>query len=232
MIRLRRANERGHTDLGWLNSYHTFSFGDYYDPRHMGFRQLRVINEDRVKPGSGFPTHQHRDMEILTYVLEGALEHNDGMGSGSVIHPGEVQRMSAGSGISHSEYNLSQVEPVHFLQIWVVPEQKGLDPGYEHRSFVGKAPPGAWRLIGARDGHDGAVTIHQDIELSAARLAPGEQISYRLRRGRHACVQVAQGAVVLNELSLKAGDGAAISEENVLALRADEPAEILLFDLA
>lgn len=232
MIQLRLGNARGHTQLGWLNSYHTFSFGNYYDPRYMGCRQLRVINEDWVKLGSGFPTHSHQDMEILTYVLEGVLEHKDSMGNGSVIRPGEVQRMSAGSGVSHSEYNHSKVEPVHFLQIWVVPERQGLEPSYEQRSFVGEAQPGRWRLICARDGHDGAATIHQDVEVSVAWLTRGQQTSYRLRCGRHAWVQVAQGAIALNGMSLEAGDGAAISEENVLELRASEPAEILLFDLA
>ena len=232
MIQVRRADERGHTDLGWLNSYHTFSFGEYYDPRHMRFRQLRVINEDRVKPGSGFPTHSHRDMEILTVVLEGALEHKDSIGNGSVIRPGEVQRMSAGTGVSHSEYNHSKVEPVHLLQIWVLPEQKGLEPSYEQRSFVKKGQPGTWRVIAARDGRAGAVAVHQDVELSIARLAPGERISYRPRPGRHAWVQVARGVVALNGMALKAGDGAAISEEDVLEFRADKLSEILLFDLA
>jgi redox-sensitive bicupin YhaK (pirin superfamily) len=232
MIQLRQGNERGHTQLGWLDSYHTFSFGDYYDPRHMGFRHLRVINEDRVKPGTGFSTHSHRDMEILTYALEGILEHKDSMGNGSVIRPGEVQRMSAGTGISHSEYNHSQAEPVHFLQIWVLPEQQGLEPGYEKRSFFRDEKPGNWHPIAARDGREGAVTIHQDIELYVARLAPGQRVVHRLKPGRHAWVQVARGSVALNGMSLKAGDGAAVSAEGIVELSANEMSEILLFDLA
>lgn len=231
MIQLRRANERGRTQLGWLNSYHTFSFGDYYDRRYMGFRHLRVINEDWVKPGSGFPTHSHNDMEILTYVLEGALEHKDSIGNGSVIRPGEVQRMSAGTGISHSEYNHSQTKPVHLLQMWVMPEQKGIAPSYEQRSVVGDKRPDGWHLIAARDGRDGAVTVHQDVELLVARPAPGEQVAHRLKPDRHAWVQVARGAIVLNGIDLQAGDGAAVSVEEILELSVNEMSEILLFDL-
>lgn len=232
MIQVRQGNERGHTQFGWLDSYHTFSFGDYYDPRYVGFRHLRVINEDRVKPGAGFPTHSHRDMEILTYVLEGTLEHKDSMGNGSVIRPGDVQRMSAGTGISHSEYNHSRVEPVHFLQMWVLPERPGLEPSYEQRAVVRDEKSGKWHLIAARDGREGAVTVHQDIELYVTRFAPGQRVVHRLKPGRHAWAQVARGALVLNGMPLKAGDGAAVSEEQIVELGANEVSEILLFDLA
>jgi redox-sensitive bicupin YhaK (pirin superfamily) len=232
MITLRPAHERGRTKLSWLDSAHTFSFNDYYDPRHMGFRQLRVINDDWVKPGAGFGTHAHRDMEIITYVLEGALAHQDSTGAGSVIRPGDVQRMSAGTGISHSEYNHSSTEPVHFLQIWIVPERRGLQPGYEQHTFPPEAFRGQWRLIAARDGRAGAVTVHQDVEVLATRLETGEQLTYRLQPGRHAWVQVASGAVTLNGRTFKAGDGAAVSQEGELDLRADDRTEVLLFDLA
>ena len=232
MIQLRRGNERGRTELDWLDSYHTFSFGDYYDPQHMGFRHLRVINEDRVKPGGGFPTHSHRDMEILTYVLEGALEHKDSLGNGSAIRPGEVQRMSAGTGISHSEYNHSQTEPVHLLQIWILPEKRGLTPSYEQHSFIGKERSGTWQLIAARGGRDGAVIVHQDVDVFVARLAPRGQASHRLKPGRHAWVQVARGVVVLNGTGLRQGDGAAVSADGILEFSANEMSEILLFDLA
>ncbi len=232
MITLRPSHERGHANHGWLDTYHTFSFADYYDPRHMGFRHLRVINEDRVQPGAGFDPHSHRDMEILTYVLEGALEHRDSMGNGSVIRPGEVQRMSAGTGISHSEYNYSKAEPVHLLQIWIVPEQRGLKPGYEQRSFKIQEERGTLRLIAARDGRGGAVTVHQDIDLFVALLDRGERVVHRLKSGRHAWVQVARGAVMINGLPLKAGDGAAVSEEDALRISADDNSELLLFDLA
>lgn len=232
MITLRPSHERGHANHGWLDTYHTFSFGEYYDPGHMGFRHLRVINEDRVQPGTGFGTHSHRDMEILTYVLEGELEHKDSMGNGSVIRPGELQRMSAGTGVTHSEHNHSKSEPVHLLQIWIVPERKGLKPGYEQRSFPIEEKRGQLRLIAARDGRGGAVTVHQDVDLFAALLDRGERVTHRLNPGRHAWVQVARGAVMLNGVSLKAGDGAAISEEEPLEVSASELSEILLFDLA
>lgn len=232
MIKLRRGNERGHTKLSWLDSFHTFSFGDYYDPRYMGFRHLRVINEDHVKPGAGFGTHSHRDMEIITYVLEGALAHKDSLGNGSVIRPGEVQRMSAGTGISHSEYNPSQTEPVHFLQIWIVPERQGLKPTYEQCAFEPTEKRGKLCLMAARDGRDGAVMVHQDIDLFVTSLAPGEQLTYLLKPGRHAWVQVARGVMALNSMPLKTGDGAAVSEEEILAISANNEAEILLFDLA
>jgi redox-sensitive bicupin YhaK (pirin superfamily) len=231
MITLRPAQERGRTDLGWLDSRHTFSFDRYYDPKYMGFRHLRVINEDRVRPGAGFGTHSHRDMEILSYVLEGALEHRDSLGTGSVIRLGELQRMTAGTGISHSEYNPSPTEPVHFLQIWILPEREGLKPGYEQRAFAEEERKGRWRLIAARDGRDGAVTIHQDVDLYTTLLAPGEQITYRLKPQRYAWLQVARGAVRLNGTRLEAGDGAAIREEELLEIKANDPSEILLFDM-
>jgi hypothetical protein len=198
----------------------------------MQFRALRVINEDRVAPGAGFPTHPHRDMEIITYVLEGALEHQDSLGNGSVIRPGDGQRMSAGTGIRHSEANASKTEPVHLLQIWILPEKKGLDPGYEQKSFAPEEKRGRLRLIAARDGRDGAVTVHQDVSLYASVLAPGEQVEHRLAPGRHAWLQVAKGAVLLNSNSLAQGDGAAVSEEEKLTIRAEKDAELLLFDLA
>ena len=232
MIALRRSNERGHTKLSWLDSRHTFSFGDYHDPRYMGFRDLRVINEDRVSSGAGFATRSHRDMEIITYVLEGALAHKDSTGTSSVIVPGEAQRMSAGTGISHSEYNHSKTEPVHLLQIWIVPEEKGLKPGYEQRPFALEKNRGRWLCIAARDGRDGAVTVHQEMELSAALMLAGQQITYRLKPGRHAWLQAARGAVTLNGTPLNAGDGAGISQEEILEISALDEAEILLFDLA
>ncbi len=232
MITVRPSRERGHANHGWLDTYHTFSFAEYHDPRYTGFRSLRVINEDRVEPGAGFGTHSHRDMEILTYVLEGALEHRDSMGNSSVIRPGELQRMSAGTGVSHSEYNHSQVDPVHLLQIWILPEQKGLEPGYEQRSFPARERQGRLRLIAARDGRDGAVTIRQDVNLLAGLLESGQTITHRLKRGRHAWVQVARGVIRVNDILLKAGDGAAVSEEEQLGVGADEASELLLFDMA
>jgi len=231
MITLRLAHDRGHARHGWLESYHTFSFADYYDPRHMGFRTLRVINEDRVQPGQGFGTHPHRDMEIISYVLEGALEHKGSLGTGSIIHPGEVQRMSAGAGVTHSEFNPSQVEPVHFLQIWIQPERVGLPPSYEQRGFPAAEKQGKLRLAASRDGAEGSVTIHQAVDLYTSVLAPGEAVTHRLAPGRHAWVQVVRGALTLNDTALAAGDGAAVSEEARLTLTATAQAEVLLFDL-
>jgi len=231
MITLRPARERGHADHGWLDSHHTFSFADYHDPKHMGFRALRVINEDRVAPGRGFGTHGHRDMEIVSYVLDGALEHKDSMGTGSVIQPGDVQRMSAGTGVLHSEFNASKTAPVHFLQIWILPEKAGLPPGYEQKAFPAAERQGKLRVIAARDGRDGAVTVHQDVTLYAALLDPGEGVRHPLASGRHAWVQVARGAVDLGGYLLKAGDGAAVSSEPELVLQAREPTELLVFDL-
>ena len=232
MITVRPSAERGRSELGWLSSRHTFSFADYLDARHMGFRTLRVVNEDRVQPGGGFPTHGHRDMEIVTYVVEGALEHKDSLGTGSVIRPGEVQRMTAGTGVTHSEYNPSRAEPVHFLQIWILPERQGLAPGYEQRAFPAAEMQGRLRLVAARDGRDGSVTVHQDVRLLAARLAPGEEIVHSLAPGRHAWLQIVRGALVMNGTTLAAGDGAAVSDEARLALAASAPSELLLFDLA
>ena len=232
MIKIRKSDERGHTNLGWLDSYHTFSFGDYYDPKHMGFRDLRVINEDRVKPAAGFGTHPHRDMEIITYVLKGALEHRDSMDNSSVIRPNEVQRMSAGTGIKHSEYNHSQTEPVHLLQIWILPEERGIKPGYEQRIFKPEEKKGKLQLVAARDGREGAVTVHQDVDLFLALLASGEQVKHHLKPSRHAWMQVARGEVMLNGYPLKEGDGAAASEEEIIEIKATYVSEILLFDLA
>jgi redox-sensitive bicupin YhaK (pirin superfamily) len=232
MLTIRKAEDRGHANHGWLNTYHTFSFANYYEPKHMGFRALRVINEDRVSPGNGFGTHGHKNMEIITYVLEGALEHKDSIGTGSVIQPGEVQRMSAGTGILHSEFNHSKSESVHFLQIWLLPEKEGLPPSYEQRNFSPAKTPGKLHLVAARDGRDAAVRVHQDVDLYAAVLEPGDRVSHSLQPQRHAWVQVARGAITLNGLSLDKGDGAAISEETDVVIEATTDAEILLFDLA
>ena len=232
MIELRKANERGHANHGWLDTWHSFSFADYHDPAHVSFGPLRVINEDRVQPGAGFPTHGHRDMEILTWVLEGALEHRDSTGAGGVIAPGEIQRMSAGTGIRHSEFNHSSSEPVRFLQIWISPERRGLEPGYEQRRFEDAELGGGLRLIAAPDAPDRAVKIHQDARVYAARLADGDQVTHPVAPGRHAWVQVARGAVALNGLALVEGDGAAVSDETELRIAARQPAELLLFDLA
>jgi redox-sensitive bicupin YhaK (pirin superfamily) len=232
MIELRQSDARGRTKLSWLDSRHTFSFGDYHDPQHMGFSDLRVINEDRVVPGAGFPTHSHRDMEIITYVLEGALAHKDSTGTSSVIHVGDVQRMSAGTGISHSEYNASQTEPVHFLQIWIVPNKTGLAPAYEQRAFPLDEHRDKWTLIGSEAGRNGSVTVHQDVDVWASRFASGARASFRLKPGRHAFAHVARGAVTFNGTTLNAGDGAAVSEEEILEIRAVESAELLVFDLA
>jgi quercetin 2,3-dioxygenase len=232
MITVRHGDERGRTRFNWLDSRHTFSFGDYRDPQHMGFSDLRVINEDRVTPGAGFPTHSHSDMEIITYVLEGTLAHKDSTGTSSVIRVGDVQRMSAGTGISHSEYNASQTEPVHFLQIWILPNQSGLKPGYEQRSFDLEKNSGSWVLVAAPDARDGAVKVHQDAELSLAVLPEGQTLSYSLSRGRAAWLQVARGSLTLNGTALRAGDGAAIYQENMLEVKPVERAEVLVFDLA
>jgi len=232
MIIVRQANERGHFNFGWLDTSHTFSFGDYYDPRFMGFSSLRVINEDRVHPGRGFPTHPHRDMEIITYVLEGSLEHKDSMGTGSVIRPGEVQRMSAGSGVTHSESNSSRDESVHLLQIWIMPDEYGIRPSYEQKMYAAEEKQGRLRLIASQDGRDDSVKIHQDTSLYAALLEPGQEVVHGLNANRHAWVQVARGAVSLNGQLLSQGDGAAVSDEQSLAIVGQESAEVLLFDLA
>jgi redox-sensitive bicupin YhaK (pirin superfamily) len=232
MIVKRPAAERGHFDHGWLDTTHSFSFAGYHDPAHMGFRTLRVINQDRVAGGRGFSAHSHRDMEIVTYVLAGALEHADSMGNRSVIVPGDVQRMSAGTGVTHSEFNPRPDEPVHFLQIWLVPDRRGLAPGYEQRAIPEEEKRGGLRLIASRDGRDGSVTIHQDVDLLASRLGPGERVKHALAAGRHAWLQVISGGIELNGAPLGAGDGAAVSRESALEMVALEPAHFLLFDLA
>ena len=232
MIRLRKAEDRGHADHGWLDTWHTFSFADYHDPEHMGFRALRVINDDVVAPGRGFGTHPHRDMEIVTYVLEGALAHKDSMGNASTIVPGEVQRMSAGTGVLHSEFNYSKTDRVHLLQIWLLPDRSGIEPSYEQTFFPDEEKLGRLRLVASPDGADGSVTIHQDARLYATLLEPGQEVAHDLAPGRHAWVHVAQGRASLNGHALAAGDGAAVSAEERLVLRGEGRAEVLLFDLA
>jgi len=232
MIEIRHAGERGTAKLGWLDSRHTFSFGDYHDPRYMGFGPLRVINEDRVRQGRGFDTHGHRDMEIVSYVLEGALEHKDSIGTGSVIRPGDVQRMSAGTGVRHSEFNPSPNEPVHFLQIWLQPDREGITPSYEQKNFTDDDKRGRLRLVASPDGRDGSVVIHQDAAIYASLLNDDEQVTHTLRPGRKGWVQVARGAVEVNGEVLGAGDGAAIADETRLIFTArSDDAEFLLFDL-
>jgi len=231
MIVFRDRMARGRSRTGWLDSRHTFSFADYEDPAQMGFRALRVINEDRVIPGAGFPTHRHRDMDILTYVLAGALEHKDSLGNGAVIRPGEVQRMSAGTGIMHSEFNASTVEPVHFLQIWIIPDRVGLPPSYEQKVFPIEERRGRLRRVAAPDGRDGAVTVHQDAHLFVANLESGESIAHEIDRGRGVWLQLARGIIALNGTEMREGDGAAIEGEPSVAIEADTDAELLLFDL-
>lgn len=233
MITLRPAQERGIANFGWLDSRHTFSFGNYYDPNHMGFATLRVINDDKISPGQGFGAHGHRNMEIVTYVLEGALEHKDSLGTGSVIRPGDVQRMSAGTGIMHSEFNASKTEPVHLLQIWLLPAKQGIEPGYEQKNFADDEKRNRLRLVGSRDGREDSITIHQDVDLYASSLEEGKTVSHALASGRVAWLQVARGAVQLNDQLLTAGDGAAISQEAAITLTgSSNDAEILLFDMA
>jgi quercetin 2,3-dioxygenase len=228
MINIRRAEERGHANHGWLDTNHTFSFADYYDPNFMGFRALRVINDDRVAPGRGFGMHGHRDMEIVTYVLDGALAHRDSMGNGSIIRPGEVQRMSAGTGVTHSEANPSDTDPLRLLQIWILPERRGDKPSYEQKMFTDADRRGTLRLVASPDGRDGSVTIHQDVEIYAS-LVDGE-VTHVFRPGRYGWLQVARGNVELNGEALKEGDGAAISDESSVAINGS--GEVLLFDLA
>ena len=228
---VRRAAERGHGDHGWLDTWHTFSFADYYDPRFMGFRVLRVINEDTVAPGGGFPTHGHRDMEIISYVLDGGLEHRDSLGTGSVIRPGDVQRMSAGTGVRHSEFNASRTEPVHFLQIWIEPARAGIAPGYEQKAFSDADKRGRLRLVASPDGAEGSVTIHQDARVYATRLGAGETVEHKLAPGRHAWVQVVRGALTIDGGKLAHGDGAAITGEPSIPLTGEGDTEALLFDL-
>jgi redox-sensitive bicupin YhaK (pirin superfamily) len=232
MLTIRPSAERGHARHGWLDSRHTFSFSEYQDPRHMGFRALRVINEDRVQPGQGFGKHHHDDMEIVTYVLDGALAHRDSLGNGATIRPGEVQRMSAGTGIDHSEFNDADDAVVHFLQIWIVPERRGLAPGYEQRAFPLDARAGELLLVASRDGKDGSVTVHQDVSLWAGKLPAGAAVAHAIAPGRHAWIQVARGALEVNGVTLAAGDGLAASDETQLAIAASQPSEVLVFDLA
>jgi redox-sensitive bicupin YhaK (pirin superfamily) len=232
MITIRKAQERGHFDFGWLNTYHTFSFDQYYDPSHMGFRSLRVINEDIAQPGHGFPTHGHRDMEIVTYILQGALEHRDSMGNGSIIRPGDAQRMSAGTGVTHSEANPSPDEPVHLLQIWILPNEQNLPPEYEEKKFSDDEKRNRLRLIVSPDGSEGSVTIHQDAKIYASLLGDRQEVVHTLENDRSAWLQVAAGSVTLNDVALQQGDGAAVSQESNLRITAREPAEVLLFDLA
>ncbi|MEO6390974.1 MAG: pirin family protein [Pyrinomonadaceae bacterium] len=232
MIQIRKASERGHFDFGWLDTYHTFSFGDYYDPQNMGFSDLRVINEDVVNAGGGFPLHGHRDMEIITYVLSGGLKHSDSMGNASVIRPGDVQRMSAGTGVRHSEANASADEPVHLLQIWIMPAENGIEPSYEEKRFNDEDKRNRLRLIGSPNGVDGSVTIHQGARLFATVLDDGSAVKHELATGRKAWLQVARGSVELNGQLLGPGDGAAISDEAALTLTGVNGAEVLLFDLA
>jgi len=232
MITLRKAEARGATSLDWLDSRHTFSFGDYYETGQMGFRQLRVINEDRVQPAKGFPTHSHRDMEIISYVLEGALEHKDSLGNGSIIRPGEVQRMSAGRGITHSEFNPSRTELVHFLQIWIVPDRLGVAPGYEQQAIDLEAARGKFHPIASRDGAPGRVKLNQDATMMLALVDTGQNLVHRLPDGRHGWLQVARGAVTLNGIALTPGDGAAIGAGGELKVEPSARSELLLFDLA
>ena len=230
MIVKRPGEERGRTRISWLDSRHSFSFGEYYDPRHMGFGPLRVINEDWVAPAAGFPTHGHSDMEIVTYVIEGALEHKDSLGTGSIIRPGEVQRMSAGTGIRHSEFNPSRKDPVHLLQIWILPRERGIEPSYEQKAIPDDARAGRFATIAGPDG-EGAVRIHQDARILAAQVPAGVAVAHELGEGRRAWLQVARGSVELDGVAYEAGDGAAITAEKRVELLGREPAELLLFDL-
>lgn len=232
MIRIRKADERGHFDHGWLKTHHTFSFGDYFDPDHMGFRSLRVMNDDKVQPGQGFGMHGHRDMEIVTYVLAGALAHQDSLGNGSTIRAGQLQRMTAGTGIRHSEFNPSDREWVHLYQIWLLPSRKGLTPSYEELTIGEDEKRGQFRLVAAPDGAAGSLTIHQDARLYLASLLPGQAVAHKLEPGRAAWVQVLQGQLALAGHNLVAGDGVAVTEENVLSVQASAASEVLLFDLA
>jgi len=229
---IRRANERGFADHGWLRSFHTFSFADYYAPAHMGFRSLRVINEDRVEGGKGFGTHPHRDMEIISYVLSGGLQHKDSMGTGSIIRPGDVQRMSAGTGVTHSEFNASPTDTVHFLQIWILPDSRGIAPSYEQKHFSEEERQGRLRLVASKGGREGSVAIHQDASLFAGLLAPDQRVSYDLPKGRYAWLHVARGKVEVASAELSAGDAGAFEQGGEIALVAREPSEVLLFDLA
>jgi redox-sensitive bicupin YhaK (pirin superfamily) len=231
-LALRKSEDRGRANFGWLDSRHTFSFGQYHDDAHMGFGPLRVINDDRVAPGGGFSPHGHADMEIISYVLDGGLAHKDSLGTGSVIQPGDVQRMSAGTGIRHSEFNASESDPVHFLQIWIIPERRGLAPSYEQKTFGAEEKTGKLRLVGSRDGRDGSVTIHRDVDFYATLLGPSHAVTHELKGGRGAWVHVARGSVRLNGTALGAGDGVAIEAAGTLTLDGANDAEVLVFDMA
>jgi len=231
MMQLRRAEDRGHANLGWLDSYHTFSFADYYDPEHVAFRSLRVINEDKIAGGAGFPMHSHRDMEIITYMVDGALEHKDTMGNQSVINPGEVQRMSAGQGVFHSEYNHSKNNNAHLLQIWIMPDRTGHNAGYEQKSFAEQLEKQSWVLVASPDGQNGSLSLHQNMKLFVGKPKAQEKLNYELKSGRGAWIQIVKGNVTANGQSLKPGDGAAIIEEPVVNMTAETDAEILFFDL-
>jgi redox-sensitive bicupin YhaK (pirin superfamily) len=232
MIQVRRADERGSADHGWLKTHHTFSFGSYHNPDHMGFRSLRVMNEDRVEPGQGFGTHGHDNMEIISYVLAGSLEHKDSMGNGSVIRPGDVQRMTAGTGVTHSEFNHTKDEPVRFLQIWIQPSKRGLPPGYDQKHFSDDERRGRLRLVASPSGSEGSVRVNQDMRLYSALLEPGPDIRHEAGVGRHIWLQLIEGSVTANDIRLRSGDGAAVSEVSSLVIRAEEPSHFLLFDLA
>lgn len=232
MIAIRKAEERGHLEHGWLDTYHTFSFTDYYDPAHIHFRTLRVMNEDRIAPGQGFGTHPHRDMEIVTYVLEGALEHKDSMGNGEVLRAGEFQHMTAGRGITHSEFNPSPTEPVHLYQIWILPTEKGLEPGYDQKRFAPEERENQWQLVASPEAESGALVIHQDARIYLANLTAGGNLDYAIDPSRHVWLQVLRGSVKLGEQTLAAGDGVALSDEPALVLQTDDIAEVMLFDLA
>jgi len=232
MITIRKSSDRGHADHGWLNARHTFSFGDYRDRNHMGFRSLRVINEDVVAPGMGFPQHPHDNMEIITYILSGELAHRDTLGSGAVIKPGDVQHMTAGTGIEHSEFNASRTQPVHLLQIWIKPEARDLTPVYNEKHFTEESRTDQLRLVASREGTDGAIKVNQDVSLYASLLTQGKSVIFNLGPGRHGWLQVARGGVSLNGLELAAGDGAAVSDERLLTIQARADSEFLLFDLA
>lgn len=231
MLKLRKSQERGHANHGWLNSYHTFSFASYHDPAHMHFRELRVINDDRVTPGSGFGTHPHQDMEIISYVVEGAIEHKDSMGNVHVLHQGEVQRMSAGTGVTHSEYNHSTEAPLRFLQIWILPDQKGIEPGYEQMKYTDRLRPDEPCLLVSPDGEQGSVRIHQDIKLYTARVTEGGEMPFDIPAGRHAWVQIVNGEVEVNGVHMRAGDGLAVSDEPGLHFKGQQASELLIFDL-
>ncbi len=232
VITVRKSSDRGHADHGWLLTYHTFSFADYYDPQEMGWGSLRVINEDRVQPGEGFGTHSHRDMEIITYVLEGQLQHKDSMGNGTIIQPGEVQRMSAGSGVRHSEFNPSPSTAVHFLQIWIEPERLGIQPGYEQKVFTPENKHGRLLLIASRDGREGSITVHQNADVYASLLGPGEHITHQIAPERLAYLHLIKGMASVNGIPLSTGDGAKIESEDELLIAASEDSELLLFDVS